>query len=62
MNDDPDPDPDPDPEPAVEIPGPRVTELEEGMGRTSPGITICAEAIISMLRYVLRVWFVCKES
>lgn len=40
-----DPEPEPDPEPALaladEIPGPRVTELDDGIGRISPGITIC---------------------
>ena len=44
MNVDEDPEAEAEADPAAEIPGPRVTELEEGIGRISPGITICAEA------------------
>lgn len=61
MNDvdvDPLPEPEPEPEPAVEIPGPRVTELDEGIGRISPGITICAEAVVIIGYVDVMIWYV----
>ena len=46
-----DEDPEAEADPAAEIPGPRVTELDEGIGRISPGMTICAEAIVIAVSY-----------
>ena len=47
---DPDLEPEVEVEPAAEIPGPRVMELDEGIGRISPGITIC-EVVIAALGF-----------
>lgn len=44
----PDPDLEPEVDPAAEIPGPRVMELDEGIGRISPGMTICEVVIVTL--------------